>query len=881
MKTLTSFAKFALWIGLSLSYCWAQSGKLAGKVTDASGEPLVGAIVLINDTRLGAATDANGHYVIINVPPSLYSVRFSFVGYQTKLVNNIRVASNQTTKQDVQLLEDSAQSEVVINAERPIVDVGLTSSMASLSKEDMANLPVQSLDDVVNLQAGVVDGHFRGGRSGEVQYQVDGVSVNNPYNNTSTLKLDRSVLQEVQVISGTFDAEYGQAMSGVVNAVLRTGRDNEYEFNIEALGGDFISSNKIRFPHVQSLSPLARQNLQASVSGPIPLLKNTTFLLNGQQYYDEGFLFGTRKYMPTDSVNFERSYFYATGDGKIIPQNWSRQQSFLGKIANTSIKNIKIEYQAIGNIIRNHNYNHAFRLNPDGTKEQSQFSLVHGLDWTHTLSAKSFYILSFRQNYFDYKDYKYEDVHDPRYFEAGQAKSLSSIEDGAVLSGVDLGRFVQKSNILVSKGGYTRQVTNAHLFKLGYEYQQAQIEFGAPGIIIPAIKNGVEILQAKTDTTNAVVLKYKPVQGSLFAQDRIEWNDLKIRAGLRLEYFQAHSELPGDLQNPANSIAGAPTADPKPTSTKLALAPRLGVSFPILERSSMFFSYGHFYQMPGLGQLFSNADYTVLKELQVGSEDSKGVLGNPDLKPEFTVQYEFGFKSALNKALGLDLSLFYKDIRSLLGVEFVQTYTAARYARFTNIDFGNVEGFTLAFDYRGANLSASLDYTFQMATGNSSDPKETFNRVAAGGDPRPRQIAFNWDQRHTLNGTLTFFQANNFNVTAIAKMGSGQPYTPAIGSTFGSELETNSGRKQPFLLVDVRAEKFFKMGKLEATVFGRCFNLTDTHAVNGFVFNDTGSPYYTLIPLANKNTLNDPSRFNAPRRVEFGLTLRGVTKAKR
>ena len=115
--------------------------------------------------------------------------------------------------------------EVVVIAERPPVDLKVTSSQATLTTEEIENLPVQDLDDVVNLQAGVVDGHFRGGRQGEVQYQVDGVSVNNAFDNSSSLKIDRSLLQEVQVISGTFDAEYGQAMSGVVNAVLKEGTE--------------------------------------------------------------------------------------------------------------------------------------------------------------------------------------------------------------------------------------------------------------------------------------------------------------------------------------------------------------------------------------------------------------------------------------------------------------------------------------------------------------------------------------------------------------------------------------------------------------------------------------------------------------------------------
>ena len=111
---------------------------------------------------------------------------------------------------------------------------------------------MQDLQDVVNLQAGVVEGHFRGGRLGEVQYQVDGVTVNNPYDNTSSLRLDRSLIEEVQVISGTFDAEYGQAMSGVVNAVLRSGGDH-FQWNGEAFTGGFPTKNSDRDPRARWL----------------------------------------------------------------------------------------------------------------------------------------------------------------------------------------------------------------------------------------------------------------------------------------------------------------------------------------------------------------------------------------------------------------------------------------------------------------------------------------------------------------------------------------------------------------------------------------------------------------------------------------------------
>ena len=884
----------------------AQTGKLAGRITDESGEPLPGATALVVGTTLGAAADVNGDYVILQIPPGTHSVRFSIVGYQAQVVENVRISSNQTTTLNVTLPEEVIEGEeVVITAERPIVDISLTSSMSTLSREDIAVLPVQALDDIVNLQAGVVDGHFRGGRSGEVQYQVDGVSVNNPYDNSSSLELDRSVLQEVQVIQGTFDAEYGQAMSGVVNAVLRSGDEDRYEFSAEAFMGDFVSpgndSTIVRsrfegprevalYPHIGDIDPTTLQNYQFSFSGPVPVARKTTFLVNGQRLVDLGHLMGVRLFLPTDRNDFETRQFNPTGDGDVVPMDIEKQWMWLGKLTNRSIKDVKIGYQVIGNSIERKGYNHSFRFNPEGTKTARQYSIVHGLDFTHTLSDRTYYEISVRQNYFDYKDMAFEDIgtpppgagtrfalpEDSPYFAPGLPRGDANYREGAIVQGVDLSRFVQKTNSYVSKGAITSQVTNTHLLKAGYEFQLSDLEFGSPGQVISTVIDGLQVIGVLRDTLEAQVRTYEPVQGAVFIQDRVEWRDLRVRAGLRLEYFDANATIPSDLANPANTIAGAPESRPKDTTVKLRLAPRVGISFPILNKASMFFSYGHFYQMPGLGQMFRNSDYSVLQDLQAGAV-SYGVLGNPDLKPEFTAQYEFGFKSAITDFFGLDLSLFYKDIRDLLGVEFVQTYTAAEYARLTNVDFGGVRGFTLALDQRGPGpLSTSVDYTLQTAVGNASDPRETANRAAAGEDPRPRQVAFNWDQRHTLNGTVVWYVPNNFSVTGIVRYASGQPYTPSISTGFGAELEANSGRKPDYVTVDLRMEKFFSVSGMQWTAFARVFNLFDEHAANSFVYADTGSPFYTLDPVQQRNP--NPGRLFPPRRIEIGVSLRGVVR---
>lgn len=280
--------------------------------------------------------------------------------------------------------------------------------------------------------------------------------------------------------------------------------------------------------------------------------------------------------------------------------------------------------------------------------------------------------------------------------------------------------------------------------------------------------------------------------------------------------------------------------------------------------------------MPGLDNLYSSSDYgRLLKDLSAGNINyGVGVMGNPDLKPEFTTQYEFGFKADLTDNLGVDFSIFYKDIRDLLGVEFVSTYNDAVYARFTNVDFGGVSGFTLSLIERNIGMvHTSIDYTYQVAKGNSSDPRETFNRAQAGYDPRPRVEPFNWDQRHTLNTTVTMLNPDDYSLSAVVLLSSGQPYTPENLTILGGQPTSNSGRKPASVIVDLRAEKYFKLGSVGLSLFARVFNLFDANFSNGFVFASTGSVNYSLNPAGQIQTLNDPSRFYEPRRVEIGVSL--------
>jgi outer membrane receptor protein involved in Fe transport len=245
------------------------------------------------------------------------------------------------------------------------------------------------------------------------------------------------------------------------------------------------------------------------------------------------------------------------------------------------------------------------------------------------------------------------------------------------------------------------------------------------------------------------------------------------------------------------------------------------------------------------------------------------------VKPEKTVQYEIGYKQILTPGLGFDLTMFYKDVRDLLGVEFVATYTGAEYARLTNVDFGSITGLTLALDYRQVGpLRLALDYTLQRALGNASDPSETANRAAAGEDPRPRLVPFNWDQAHTLNLTLSLSEPGKYTVSTVTKFGSGQRYTPQTEQAFGFGAATNSGHKPVGIVVDLRAE-YVLDSQGRGGLFLRVYNVFDTRFFNGPVYATTGSPYYARFPSpAELVSLQDPTRLYRPRQLEFGVRWR-------
>ena len=285
--------------------------------------------------------------------------------------------------------------------------------------------------------------------------------------------------------------------------------------------------------------------------------------------------------------------------------------------------------------------------------------------------------------------------------------------------------------------------------------------------------------------------------------------------------------------------------------------------------------------------MFTNPEFDILPLQSIPSappHSELNTVGNADLKPQKTVIYEIGLQQQLASDLGLVVTIYNKDIRNLLGTEVHQTLQGIKYGRYINRDYGNVKGVTIALDKRPAyGVSATLDYTFQIARGNASDPNSAF--LDQSTDPpmqtEKKMVPLNWDRRHQINLTLALGNSDNYNISIIGRYGSGLPYTPTF-QNIQTAVE-NSARRPNFISADLYAYKIIPLKDLRFYVFLRVYNLFDRKNETD-VFSDTGRAGYSLAPLytgglrpRGLNTLDSyfirPDFYSAPREVNIGFTL--------
>ncbi len=892
---VTSFALYsALWAG--------TTGKIVGRAVDAqTKEGLPGANIIIEGTTLGAVTDLEGKYLILRITPGIYTLRAKVLGYGELRYDQVQVSIDKTTTVDFSMSQtvlETGQS-ITVTATKPLVERDLTSTVATVNSEMIGRLPVDNLQDVVNLQAGVVDGHFRGGRSGEVAYLIDGISTNDVYSGNSAVQVENTSVQELQVISGTFNAEYGQAMSGIVNVVTKEGGE-QYHGSLNTYVGDYVSSHSDIFWNVDAFNPI--YNVEGTLSGPLPYTgKRLSFFASGRYYDNEGALYGRNVFLPSDSSNFPSSdvrdwYIESHGVGK----RFSSQQDF-NRFAD-SLKNAagyvamrpsrrwtgqiklgyrlsnanKIDYEGLVQRQKYKEYDHQFRYNPDGDFWRHQLGWNNNLTWTSVLNERNFFTLKLARFYTDYKQYAYEDPYDSRY---ANPQLLDAASGNAFLTGgQQMWHFLRTTTTSIAKLDFTSQTTDEHQLKMGVEYRQHRMWLRSFEIRLNRDTGWSPYVPSVTkNVQNNDEYLLHPLEVSAYVQDKIELAYMVVNAGVRYDYFKSDGYIPLDFAQPATSQLRIPRSSQQ-------FSPRFGLSYPITDRGAIHVSYGHFFQIPNFEFLFSNPDFELYATSNYGStsppERIPNAIGNAELKPQKTTIYELGLQQQLGDELSMEVTAYFKDIRNLLGTEILHTTTGIRYARFINRDYGGIKGLTFAFEKRlSSGFGATIDYTYQIARGDASDPASAFLDAEAGREPQKQLVPLNWDRTHSLNLTVTAGDAKVWSASLIGRLGSGLPYTPTQQNV--RTAVENSERKPAYMNFDIYAYRNFIVSGLNFNAFIRIYNLLDQENELD-VYSDTGRANYTLTALTSGtifgvNTLNDyltrPNFYSDPRQILVGIGM--------
>ncbi len=890
-----------------------SAGKITGHVLDAeTKEPMPYVNVLIEGSSMGAATDINGYYMIQDVPPGTYKLRASAVGFKTTVVEGVNVSIDLTTTIDISMGESNVtMGEQVVVAKRPPITKDLTASTAIIDASKIAKLPVTEFQQVLNLQAGVVGGSVRGGRAGEVAYAIDGVPVTDVYDGSTVIDVNPSTIQELQFVSGAFNAEYGRALSGYVNIATKDGGD-KFSGSLTSYLGGYLSSHANIFPFINRVNPLNTKDLEGSLSGPI-LKDKLSFYGDARYNYTGGWLYGQRIFNPWDitvdngsTQPLETRYtIQHTGDSAIVPMNWDQSIYWLGKVTYKPFADLKVSYSYILDRTSFQIYDHSFSFDPGGNFNRFNNANTNSLSLTHTLSATTFYQLSLSYFFKEYKHYVYSGVNDPRYTNVllltQQPQEVPSFRTG----GTQNEHFRRTTGSYNLKADLTSQVTPHHQVKVGVDLTRYTLTLDdfyllqPDGLLSPFISMQpfvqMRVPDPNNPNENLSINQYvhNPTELSAYAEDKVEFKSIIINVGVRFDYFSPDGVVLNDPADPDiyRPLEPQHIADPlskrltywyRKATSKYQISPRLGVSFPITDRGAIHFSFGHFFQVPNFDYLYENPGY----KFGPGT-GNLGIAGNPNLNPEQTISGEVGIQQAITDDIRFDVTGYFRDIRNLTGTradEIILFGGSGKYSQYVNSDFGFVRGITVTITKQLTNnWSATLDYTLQTAKGNASDPAATRNELASGIQPEVQLIPLNWDQRHTVNMTFSYASPADWGFSVIGRYGSGFPYTP-LQSVNISDLLTNSELKPSSLDFDLRAYKDFMFGNYRLSVFARVYNVLD--ALNQLnVYNDSGTADFTQeqyvmdqqhLP-AIVNTVDqyytDPSFYSEPRKIELGISL--------
>ena len=916
--------KLAFLLLLSVEVLLAgTTGKIAGRITDAvTGQPIPFANVFIEGTTMGAAADAGGNYFLINVPVGTYTVRGSAVGYAARGVSGVKVIIDMTSTVDF-ILEsrDVRVGEVVVAATRPAIQQDLTSTKHTVDQDVISMMPVDDFREVVQLQAGVNGSHFRGGRFNEALFLVDGIQVKSAINGYTgytagfATNLPQLGVSEIQVSTGGFEAEYGNAQSGVVNTLTRD-PGSKLAGKFRARTSDFPWSKMKWIPDEYGDGQPDWKNLEAFLASPLLTVGDFRFALNGSA----DVAWQTKDFLPHEDFYKESYQAKATvirGDTRIQLsglRSWSTSNGYYHRYSRYGPLSEGYQYDLFqrpvsGGILEQYifvvdpwNYPSPSVTDPtdsiafDGKKYgqvrniyqagmQKHISIPTNnsfnvaVAWTQNLSASSFLEVKLSEFYTRFHE-TVQDV-DDRNKNGNVTEELQWIDNSSnpfptkgyqdrlftesywYYSGDEGWWFDQTARTYSFRADYSNQFDRHNLLKSG-------IEFNYNGGNVDKV-SFESVTNPRLDIWAADLYDF-----AAYVQDKIEVRDgFILNAGLRLDYydpngFGAPVRYPADPADLADPVKRAALTDANKPSPRWQVSPRIGISHPITERDKIHFYYGHFFQRPDFRYLYENINLNFRYTTNVD-------VGNPSLRPEKTVSYEMGWEHLFANDIRFSLTGYFKDITNLVGAnDFAVPGATELYQVFMNLDYANVRGIEVTLETLGLKpIGGMINYTYAFANGRSSSV------FRSNGEIVPRRLdPLQWDIRHRINANIVLRSMGSplerligpAELDFIFTAQSGYPYTTNTRDVFPLFALRNDGRLPWTKNVDLRLRKTFALSSIDLSFLGEVrnlFNWRNVEYIAGareglIIFEQTGNP---------RGPYLDPQTYSPPRVYRLGFEV--------
>jgi len=1013
------------------------SGKIRGRVVDStSKDPLAGANVLVLpvESGRGTMTNQNGEFVLPNLMTGKYNVKVSYMGYASTTIQDIDVSPGGTSEILFSLTVEAIEGQevnVIAETMENIIDIKTVVTQVKYSGEQLYKMPVSNFTDVIANAGGVVKTeagrsrgiHMRGGRSGEVAFYVDGILTNDPVDRSQGVQIDKEAIDVLTISKGGFSAEFGEAMSGIVTVITKSGSKQDISGNL-IIETDQLASNNSNYNN-----NYGKYNLQ--FGGPFPGLKNYL------SFYLSGSYVGSDITSPRSIKLPHSTYTHPMGTFKLT---FSPPHSGLNAVISASYEDKAAENYSHGiskgdwlrdyyktfegsrrfslQIQNTLGKNTAWRLMLStfehhtnyGSGENISYKDFHylstRLDWVDyamdngwydpntrkwkeltdnnglplisdnyfviddlsggtenspiqmsslTFEEQAFYYYYYTQgNQFDFATGKWSSeaekvvAYNQRWHEAGswyipayldqESNYYDAVDTTAYFKEFDEDEYAsylfgdddfQRSHDLWSYLGnmhngyyYDRDIFNVYTYGPGRprshksisSHSSIEFQMNTQWTIRNAAKFGFKATASTMDYRDIQFANqnpyfdsyyYEPLSGSAYAENTFENNDFILMTGLRWDYFD-----PNVQSLKTSLLVEEGVVERQPADIKLKLSPRLGINFNASDKTAIYTNYGYFVQFPQYSEMYQNVYADISSGLPL--------VGNPNITPEETIQYQFGLAHRFSESLSLEIVSFFKDQMNLATNRTYPVLIDGQVATVTVMemeDYAKIKGIEFKLKLNNfSNLTGDIDYTWMSAKGTGSSNREYYYLYIFDSDrPLPvKEYPMEFDLTHSVKFNLNYYlpKKNNssftgkffsdWNFNFQGNLSSGAPYTPT--DIYGKAQEIGSKRMPGYKSLDMRVEKYFNKfsayfdirnlfnwinttyvysysGEPDTNgrppVFERSRYtqyIGDTNPITGNIISSAEEAYDSHLTLW-KNLLNNPYNYSSARYFHFGINL--------